>query len=373
MRRGDVSFVPELRKMLGGEKLQIQATASFGIGYLAKLDVIPTLSKKLAAARTEEERAARFALQRLSWRPDLKQIEAFEDWYDEWSDRKIKHPAFAAKTMTLTDGTELAYWVGGGQAKPLIVIPGGPDWSHDYLRPGVDTLYEDRTLVYVDLPGRGKSKLPAGRVGSTVDQDAAAVATMVARLNMKGADVYGHSFGALVAVRLARKYPKLVGKLVLDSPPHPTLEGWVAEIEVAVKRVPEPWASDIKRLQDNAAMYDPAVRDRLLSLALMTGAVKRVPAMVHVAPRLQTNEDFRNASLAQMGDWDLTKEFAKLQVPTVLLVGDGAALTDAGRKWREGLANENDDVAMRMIPGAGFLPSHEAGGPWKKAITDFLK
>ena len=61
----------------------------------------------------------------------------------------------------------------------LLVIGGGPDLAHTYLRPGLDPLEDDHMLVYVDLPGRGQSVAAEASFGGDVE----ALVTLMATLN----------------------------------------------------------------------------------------------------------------------------------------------------------------------------------------------
>ncbi|MGW2177033.1 alpha/beta fold hydrolase [Streptomyces sp. NPDC001732] len=74
-------------------------------------------------------------------------------------------------------------------------------------------LAEGRSLL-VDLLGFGISDRPAD-FGYTLEEHADAVATAMETAGAEGADVIGHSMGGAVAIVLAARHPRLVGRLVL--------------------------------------------------------------------------------------------------------------------------------------------------------------
>lgn len=87
-------------------------------------------------------------------------------------------------------------------------------WEHVY-----EALSEDDVrMIGFDLLGFGSSPKPD--VAYTLDDHAAAVIASLSRLRLKQpAILVGHSMGALVAVRIARRRPDLVRHLVLYEMP----------------------------------------------------------------------------------------------------------------------------------------------------------
>ena len=106
------------------------------------------------------------------------------------------------------------YYV-GGEGEPLLLLHGLAGSTGNWVELLPDLLKRYRVLA-VDLPGHaGSGRLPRG--ASTADF--AAVAAAVLEAEAPGpALVAGHSFGGLVALRLARSRPDLVQGLLLVSP-----------------------------------------------------------------------------------------------------------------------------------------------------------
>jgi pimeloyl-ACP methyl ester carboxylesterase len=92
-------------------------------------------------------------------------------------------------------------------------------------------LADEFTVIRCDLPGFGRSPLPAG---PCVDADE--VAAVLETVGVERAAVVGNSFGGLVAIQLAARHPRLVGRLVLFAPsfepePDEKLAAYAAEEE----------------------------------------------------------------------------------------------------------------------------------------------
>ncbi len=108
----------------------------------------------------------------------------------------------------------VAYHV-GGEGEPVLLVHGLAGNAGNWCEV-VPELVERRRVIAVDLPGHaGSAPLPRG---ATVDDFAAATAAVLEAEGVERALVAGHSFGGLVALRLARSRPELVRGLLLVSP-----------------------------------------------------------------------------------------------------------------------------------------------------------
>ncbi len=326
----------------------------------------------MSTPRDEIITAVREALQRISFREDLSEGDAFAGQMDEWLDKEHLVPDIRHGEMTLADGTVLHYWL-AGSGRPLLMLPDGPDYPHDYFRPAADILMDGHLLVYVDLPGRGRSTGPTAEGAQPgLAHDVRSIATMLARLNLRDIDVYGHGFGAMTAVELSNRYPKLVHRLVLDNSPVPTRLGWKTRFDMAIAAVPSPWAGDLAVFQEEAGKYNPAVRDRELTLALLTGATAARRALIGLWPRLRTDVELRGRLLGPLGDFDLRESYLKLEKPALMLYGPASPMSDNGKAWRDRLIKDNANVRMEQIERTGHLPFYENGPAWQDAIDGFL-
>jgi pimeloyl-ACP methyl ester carboxylesterase len=103
-------------------------------------------------------------------------------------------------------GISIHYYT-GGEGEPLLLLHGLAGSSGTWVELLPDLVRRHRVIA-VDLPGHaGSAKAPRG----TSISDFAAVATAVLEAEVEGpALVAGHSFGGLVALRLARARPELV-------------------------------------------------------------------------------------------------------------------------------------------------------------------
>ena len=123
------------------------------------------------------------------------------------------HMTSATNMETRSVGS-LRYHV-GGEGEPLLLLHGLAGSTGNWVELLPDLLERYRVIA-VDLPGHARS----GRLepGATVGDYAAAAAAVLAAEEASAALVLGHSFGGLVALRLAQSQPELARGLLLVSP-----------------------------------------------------------------------------------------------------------------------------------------------------------
>lgn len=101
---------------------------------------------------------------------------------------------------------------------PLLLVHGFNAWA-DLWRPNIEALAAAaRPVIAPDLPLHGKTPAPASSADLTVGGFVRFLVALLDRLGEARVDVVGHSFGGLLAARLALDHPARVRRLVLVSP-----------------------------------------------------------------------------------------------------------------------------------------------------------
>ena len=110
---------------------------------------------------------------------------------------------------------------------PLLVLHGGPGACHEYMLPLQDlhTSYSIPVILYDQL-GNGKStRLPEKAGDQTFWTETLFIAeleNLLTHLHIRTFDLYGHSWGGMLASRYAAQNPPGLRKLVLSSAPAST-------------------------------------------------------------------------------------------------------------------------------------------------------
>ncbi len=118
--------------------------------------------------------------------------------------------------IIIVNGVKLWYKI-EGKGEPLVLIAGGPGFSHSYLQPWFSVLSDSYRVVYFDAFGRGKSDRAKSSKEYTFDRDVEDIEGLRQALDLEKINVFGHSYGGMVAQAYAIKYPNSVKRLILAN------------------------------------------------------------------------------------------------------------------------------------------------------------
>ena len=274
-------------------------------------------------------------------------------------------------------GTEQFCWdfpavdTGGAGTGPTVFMVHGFRGDHHGLLRIVEALPRHRVLV-PDLPGFGiGTPLPGTH---DVSAYTGFVRTALAELGA-GADtvLLGHSFGSIIAARLAAESPELISELILVNPIcEPALEGPKAITSKAAElyyrlaaRLPE---------RPGLALLRSPLIVRGMSMLMAKTRDPELRRWIHgqhdayfsaFANRSVVLDAFR-ASISET-----VRDVApRLGMPVLLIA---AELDDLGSvKGQEHLAGLIPDARLCLLPGVGHLVHYEKPAEAGAAIEDFL-
>ncbi|GGS39102.1 alpha/beta fold hydrolase [Actinokineospora fastidiosa] len=273
-----------------------------------------------------------------------------------WTDRRAR----------VSDGVELFVADKPGHS-PLLVIHGGPDWDHTYLRTPLHDL--DRRVLLPDLRGCGRST--RGLPSYTWDEAVTDLLALLDALEVPRADVLGFSTGGLIAQRLTLTAPHRVRRLVVASSsviplPPDAFAGWTERD---------------RRLAEGADALPPdltgAEANRARAIAFATCNVWRAESLPDYLDRL--------SRIAFSGDWsraweagalppvrvpDAEARLIALGVPILLLHGRQDMTFPAA--LAEQAAARNPSATAVILDEAGHMAHIDQPGAWLGALSRFL-
>ena len=249
------------------------------------------------------------------------------------------------------DGTRIAYW-SSGEGPPLVLVHGATS-DHTTFRFVTPLLVEHFTLVAVDRRGRGES---GDAAEYALERELDDLARVVDSLDGP-VDVFGHSFGATVALAAAPTMRNL-RRLVLYEP------------SPGINVVP---AVDVARFE---ALVEAGEREAALvaaygSFGLTPAEVAqirdspvwpaRVAAVHTIAREIRAEEGYR----VEPG------RFAQLDIPVLLLLGEEspAWARDGAERIRAALP----DARISVLPGQGHTAILTAPELVVDELLDFLR
>jgi proline iminopeptidase len=252
-----------------------------------------------------------------------------------------------------------------GDGQPVIVLHGGPDFDQGYLLPELDRLADGFRLIYYDQRGRGRSAEGVEPKDVTMSSDVEDLDRVRQHYQLDSSALLGHSWGAVLALEYALRYPGRVSHLILMNPAPAS----ASDLSAFRKAYAEKLGPDMDRQRQIVA--GPAYR---------SGDPQAVTERyrLHFKPALERPEDYEKLMAAMraafirqgkegivkaravedrlMADtweregYDLLPGLSRLAVPTLVISGD-----------HDFIPVEIGEHIARAIPEARWLTLRNCG------------
>jgi len=270
-----------------------------------------------------------------------------------------------------------------GRGTPLIVLHGGPDFDISYLLPELDRLSDKFHLIYYDQRGRGRSADFVKPEDVTLESEIADLDVVRDHFQLDKVVLLGHSWGTVLALEYALRYPERVSRLVLMDP---------APVSIA----------DINRFRNERIEKWPVLELRK-AIADTTGYKEADPDAVvayyrvHFKPALARSEDYEklmirmqarfieqrkegilksraiearlmNDTWASPNGYDLLPKLKGLNIPALVITGDHDFFPFAA----EHIAQAIPGSRLVTLKDCGHFPYLECPGPLREQIDAFF-
>lgn len=256
--------------------------------------------------------------------------------------------------MTSTDGTPLAVWVAG--SGPAIVMVHGSMQDHTGAAELIRELSRDHTTFALDRRGFGASGDAPVYALRREFEDVATVVDAVAERRGLAVVLWGHSFGAGVALGGAALTPS-VSHLVLYEPSlgMPSPPGWIDRVEEAIAT---------GRHEEALILV---LRD---ILELSAEQIREVRARPGWTARLATAPTIAREARAEQGWRYRPEDFAHVVAPALLLSG---ALSPAPvRRATDSAAGVLRHARLHVLEGHAHLAHRTAPSMVGAVVREFL-
>jgi proline iminopeptidase len=275
------------------------------------------------------------------------------------------------------EGGSIRYRILGEGERTLVLLHGGPGGGRLYLSPLERLAGPDRRVVTYDQLGCGESDRPDDPSLWRADRFVDELETLRAHLGLDHIDLYGHSWGGMLATDYALGYQQRLNSLVLAS----TIAD-AALLKREMARLLEAFPAEI---QDTLARHEAAGTTNSQEYKAAYEAVYRV----HVCrcdpwpPEVvQTFDDFALAVYEPMwgpqefaytgnlSDWDRVDRLHEIKVPTLITVGRHDELTPAcSEQIHERIPNSK----LVVFEQGSHMTFWEETDRYLQVVDDFLR
>lgn len=255
-------------------------------------------------------------------------------------------------------GITLNYEDTGGTGTPILLIHAFPLDSRMW-QGQIKSLGGRFRLIAPDLKGFGASDAPSDAGSYSMDSYADELKGLLDHLGLQEAVVVGLSLGGYVVFALLRRHPQVIKALVLAD----------TRAEADAPEGIEKRTAQQKQVEsDGTAGLIEALPNALLSDATRS----KKPDVVRRARELMDNppQGFIGALEAMKNRPDSTETLSRIEVPTLVMVGENDTLTppDAARKIHDRVKGSS----LVVLPEAGHLSNLEAPDAFNGALAGFL-
>jgi proline iminopeptidase len=281
-----------------------------------------------------------------------------------------------------TDGSHLAVpggriWyrvVGEGGGTPLILLHGGPGNSSVYLK-ALEALGDERVVVRYDQLGAGYSDAVQDTALFTIRHFVDELELLRQHLALDRIHLYGHSWGATLAVEYYRAHPRHVASLTLAGE---TLDipRFAANVRGIFQAMPDSMSRAV-RLRASGAPYDSAAfRAAMMAfrshftrtpvpaesdtLALLTNP--RIAAFMLGTSPFEPSGTLRH--------YDATPFLKQVKVPVLFLAGEFDVVGPETVKHHASLTPR---ARFELIPNAGHHIQWDNPAATLAAVRSFLE
>ena len=266
------------------------------------------------------------------------------------------------------------FYVEHGGGTPLLTMHGGLGWDHTYLRPWLDGLGH---VLYYDHRGNGRSEEPAdwSRVTHvTWTDDAEALRSHI--FFDRPVVLFGHSYGAILALEYALRFPSRLAGLILccGTPVFDTAEAAVARAFARAEAAPDP-ASTRAALQNALAGppkddtgYAAILRD-LLPIYFYEPEAFDPDAIVD--QMRSRSEAVRRSFFELLPRFDVSGRLGEIDVPALVLSGrhDWAFPPEEGPAR---LSADMPNSTSHVFERSGHLPFMEEREAFTGVVSEWI-
>ena len=238
-----------------------------------------------------------------------------------------------------------------GVSIPLVLLHGGPGSSHYYLEP-LEQLANERTIIVYDQLGCGKSERPHDTSLWQRNHFVEELHQIREALKLEQVHLFGHSWGAMLAIDYALTKPRGVKSLLLASPPL-SIPRWMKDMEQYRSSLPMEVQTILREHERNNTTDSDEYQEA--SMEFYQRYLCRLDPWPEPLERTLANEG-TEVYITMWGpsefymtgnllDYDRTPQLSEIDIPTLFTCGHYDEATPEATTWYQSLL-PNSEVAI---------------------------
>lgn len=271
------------------------------------------------------------------------------------------------------NGTEL-YCKIIGSGEPVVILHGGPGLDHTYLLPHFLALADKYQLIFYDQRGGGQSSINVDTASISMENFIEDLEGIRKHFEVGKISLMAHSFGGLIAMNYAIKYPENLNSLILIGSVAPTSEMMQSASLLDAANVSPEDSIEFNEIltSEEMANGDAAAIEKLMRLSFKRQFFNKNFAdslNLSITERFITTSGLLSGLQKDLIDFDLTDELAQVTVPTLIIYGD-----------YETTYKVSDEILYKTMPNGqnwvlrdcGHFPFIEKKNDFERIVNNFM-
>jgi proline-specific peptidase len=283
---------------------------------------------------------------------------------------------WAKRGRATVPGGEVAYGIVGSGNRTLLALHGGPGVPSQYIRSIADLARDGTRVVFYDQLGCGASDHPDDSSLWVMERFVEEVEAVRTALDLGEVDLWGQSFGGMLAQEYALAYPESLRTLTLTS----TICSAAfhrKELARLIAGFPPETAAILRHAHSTGDTAVPGYEQA--SAAFWARHVCRLDPY---PPELQESTDQTSmqvfsamwgpddvAMVGNLSEWDISDRISAIAIPTLIAVGAYDELTPASSKMIAGRIPNSELVVFSESSHHAFWEERDH---YMRVVDDFL-
>ncbi len=278
-----------------------------------------------------------------------------------------------------SDGVKL-YYESIGEGEPLFLLNGGPGLPHDYLQE-LRALSSNARLIFYDQRGTGNSD-KADIATYTIEQNVADLENLRHALNVEQFQLFGHSWGGILAQAYILQYPERVTKLILADT-FSSCADCNATLTRMLNAVPPETRAVIEKCEQegiyaNGDMYSAEYQAALNVAYEPVNMTPPLPdylqnsfaKIAYDVYRAMWGDESEFHVTGTLRDVDFYPRLAEIRVPTLVIVGASDMPTT---EMAERMARAIPNARLEIFQHSRHFPFLEEPDKFFRVLREFLR
>ncbi len=266
------------------------------------------------------------------------------------------------------------YYKTMGEGEPVLILHGGPGMDHSYLLPQMEELAKTNRLIFFDQRSSGLSTGIVDSSNMSIDVMVEDIESFRKEFNLGKMNLMSHSWGGLLAMFYAVKYPENLNSLIFVGSISASSAYRIPASQILQRRfsLKEEIARRTLTLSPEFQAADPEALTKFFRMIYKRTFydTSKVSDLT-----LKFSDDYREknqktALLSKdLSNYDIHSKLSAITCPTLLLYGDyDPQPLEAVQKLQESISGSE----LVVIEKSGHFPYIETPGEFFGHIRDFL-